>query len=313
VAKFSMSDLLNTQSKVSEKPEAVKQLIINRTPDIIAGEINSIKDKTREIVLSNSIEIGRKLTEAKELLQHGNWGEWLESSVSYSKSTANNLMRIFEEYGSEQINMLGNNAKSQALGDLSYTQALLLLGISSDQRENFIKENDLDNMSTRELQQTIKEKHELEDKLKAINEEMEMQKNSYEIVSNSYDAVVETNKKNIEQSHKLKQEIELIKSENKETLINKEAAIQKLRIDMEHIKNQIPDTQSSGENKELKMEVQELREKLNQKNREIDKTETIRLLKEIASDIESGNDGSSFDIRKICEDAAKLLDMKEGC
>jgi hypothetical protein len=67
------------------------------------------------MVLYNSIEIGRKLTEAKSLLDHGEWGEWLENSVEYSKSTANNLMRIFDEYGSDQITLLGDNAKSRTL------------------------------------------------------------------------------------------------------------------------------------------------------------------------------------------------------
>lgn len=329
-----MKELLNNQSKASEKPdiefseikhsteennefmyaenESVSQISINRTPDIIAVEINSIKDKTREIVLANSIEIGRKLTEAKELLPHGDWGEWLGNSVAYSKSTANNLMRIFEEYGSDQINLIGNNAKSQALGNLSYTQALLLLGISSDQREEFIEDNDLDSMSTRDLQQAIKEKNELEDKLKVANEDAEMQRNSYDIISNSYNAVVETNKKNAEQSQKLKQEIELIKSRNKETLTNKEVEIENLKIHIEYIKNQISEPQSSEDNEELKRELQELKEKLNQRNRQIDKMETIRLLKEIAKSIDHGNTGTNFDVKKVCEDAALLLESEES-
>ncbi len=73
-----------------------------RTPEIIAIEINSIKEQTKNIVLQNSIEIGRKLVEAKSLLPHGEWGKWLEKSVAYSQRTANDLMRIFNEYGSSQ-------------------------------------------------------------------------------------------------------------------------------------------------------------------------------------------------------------------
>lgn len=138
----------------------MSELTVVRTPEIIATEINTIKDQTRRMMLYNSIEIGRKLTEAKELMPHGDWGIWLERSVSYSKSTANNLMRIFEEYGSEQITLLGDNAKSQALGNLSYTQAVALLGIPEEEREAFIEGNDVEKMSTRELQQAIKERDE---------------------------------------------------------------------------------------------------------------------------------------------------------
>ena len=83
--------------------------MVNRTPEIIAAEINGIKEQTKKMVLYNSIEIGRKLTEAKLLMDHGEWGKWLENAVDYSKSTANNLMKIFQEYGAEQITLLDNN------------------------------------------------------------------------------------------------------------------------------------------------------------------------------------------------------------
>jgi DNA repair exonuclease SbcCD ATPase subunit len=133
-------------------------ILTSRTPALIAAEINDIKGQTRKMILYNSIEIGRKLTEAKSLLNHGEWGEWLETSVSYSQSTAENLMRIFDEYGSDQITFLTDNAKSQALGNLSYTQAVVLLKIPEDEREAFVTSHDMDNMSTRELQQAIKDR-----------------------------------------------------------------------------------------------------------------------------------------------------------
>ena len=136
-----------------------------RTTDVIASEINGIKAQARTMVLCSTIEIGRRLVEAKSMVDHGQWGEWLEKSVDYSKSTANNLMRIFEEYGADQIPLFGDNSKSQALGNLSYTQAVALLGVPADERESFIQENKIDEMSTRELQQAIKERDEAQRKL----------------------------------------------------------------------------------------------------------------------------------------------------
>lgn len=132
-------------------------VVVERTPQVIAAEINSIKNQTRVIMLQASIEIGRRLTEAKALVAHGEWGGWLEKSVDYSKSTANNLMRIYEEYGDKQISFFGGS-NLQALGDLNYTQAVALLGIPADEREQFVEEHDLGSMSTRELQQAIKER-----------------------------------------------------------------------------------------------------------------------------------------------------------
>ncbi|MFW5436340.1 DUF3102 domain-containing protein [Paenibacillus apiarius] len=130
-----------------------------RSVDIIAAEIRSIDSQAREMVLRSAIEIGKRLTEVKALVPHGEWGSWLKENVEYSQSTANNFMRLAEEYGSN----------SQALGNLSYTKALALLGVPTEEREQFAAENE--DKSARELQQAIKEKKQLEKQLKAAEKE----------------------------------------------------------------------------------------------------------------------------------------------
>lgn len=135
-----------------------KEVTVIRTPDIVAAEINSIKNQTRNIVLFNSIEIGRRLVEAKGIMEHGNFGEWLKNAVDYSQSTANNLMKIYEEYGADQGALFGDNANSQTLGNLTYSQAVALLGIPREEREAFVKENDVEALSVRKLQELVKER-----------------------------------------------------------------------------------------------------------------------------------------------------------
>lgn len=130
----------------------------DRTPQIIAAEINSIKDQTGKMLLYSAIEVGRRLTEAKALVNHGEWLKWLENSVSYSKSTAENLMRIFEEYGTKLPASADGNANSQSIGNLSYTQAVILLGIPEQERETFVAGNDVGSMSTQQLKQAVKER-----------------------------------------------------------------------------------------------------------------------------------------------------------
>jgi hypothetical protein len=150
--------------------------LAERTPLLIATEINSIKEQTKNMLLANSIEIGRRLIEAKAMVSHGEWGKWLDETVDYSQSTANNLMKLYDQYGSGQLSLFGDNSKSQAFGNLSYTQAVALLGVPADERETFIEENDIENMSTRELQKVIKEKKELERKLKESETQAEKDK-----------------------------------------------------------------------------------------------------------------------------------------
>lgn len=167
-------------------------VVINRTPDVIAAEINNIKRQTMKMLLYNSIEIGRCLVEAKACVPHGEWSNWLEKNVDYSQSTANNLMRIYEEYG--QTSLLGQNAKSQALGNLGYTQAIALLGVPREDREKFVKEHDIENMSTRELQKAIKERDQ------AIKEKEDLKINN--------DSLEKTNREHREKAEKLKKELE---------------------------------------------------------------------------------------------------------
>lgn len=217
-------------------------LPMQRMPDLIAAEINNIKNQTRTMLLYNSIEIGRRLCEAKQIIPHGDWGKWLESSVEYSQSTANNLMRIFEEYGADQLALFGETgAKSQALGKLSYTQAVALLGVPADERESFIDEHDLNSMSTRELQQAIKDRdkvlkqnQELEEKLKIAKTEAQDSKNHFETINKSYKRLEEVNHQHYEKAENLRKEL----AEIKEQLGKPEAAgnnkdIEQLKADLQ--------------------------------------------------------------------------------
>lgn len=142
-----------------------------KTPDILAAEIRTIKAQTGRMVLNASIEVGRRLTEAKAKLPHGSWGEYLKNEVDYSPSQAQNLMRVFREYGSDQQSLFGGEAKSQTFGRLTFSQALSLLVIpDEDEREKFVLENDVEHMSVRELNEALKARDEAEEKAAAAEE-----------------------------------------------------------------------------------------------------------------------------------------------
>lgn len=133
---------------------------IPRTVETVTLEIQTLQRQAQQMLLGYAIEIGRRLVEVKAMLPHGQWGEYIKQRVGYSQSTANNLMRIFEEYGAPQQSMFGPEANSQALGNLSYTKALQLLAIPAEEREEFVEENHVEDMSTRELDKAIRERDE---------------------------------------------------------------------------------------------------------------------------------------------------------
>jgi septal ring factor EnvC (AmiA/AmiB activator) len=133
---------------------------IARTPGVIAGEIRGYKQNARQILLVYAIEIGRRLCEAKELVPYGEWGSWLQSEVNYSSSTAGNLMQLFNEFGKSQKSLFGAEIDSQTFGKLTYSKALALCAVDAEEREEFVKTNDVEGMSVRELQQAIRERDE---------------------------------------------------------------------------------------------------------------------------------------------------------
>lgn len=152
---------LQAEQKLATAELAIQEAeFVERTPEIVAAEIRQIADQTRKMVLNNSIEIGKRLCEAKEMVPRGEWGSWLEKEVNFKQSTANNLMRIYTEYGDIQGELWGASAKSQTFGNLTYSQAVALLAVPAEEREEFVEKNDVENMSTRELQEAIKARDE---------------------------------------------------------------------------------------------------------------------------------------------------------
>ena len=152
------------QEVVAPEPE--------RTLATVEMEIRVIQHNTAQAMLSGAIETGRRLVEAKAMLHHGEWGVWLRK-MDLSPSTAQNFMKIFREYGDDQQSLFGGVAKSQAFGKLTYTKALQLLALpSNEERERFLTEHDVESMSTRELAEAIKAREEAEEAVAAAQDEI---------------------------------------------------------------------------------------------------------------------------------------------
>ncbi len=135
----------------------------------ITTEIRTLTQQARHTVLSYAIEIGRRLCEAKELVPHGEWGDYLKNEVEYSESAARNFMQVYKEYGNNQASLFAVN--QQALGNISYTNALRLLAIPAEEREDFARENNVEELSSRELEKLIAEKKEAEAAKKAAEQQ----------------------------------------------------------------------------------------------------------------------------------------------
>lgn len=122
-----------------------------RDIEVITGEILFFKAQAGGAIL----EIGRRLIEAKEQLDHGQWLAWLAEKVEFSEVTAQRFMRLSREY-----------SNPSPVTDLGVSKALALLTLPESEREDFIsephqvngEEKTVQEMSRRELEQAIKER-----------------------------------------------------------------------------------------------------------------------------------------------------------
>lgn len=111
-----------------------------RTPDIIGAEIRGLTQQAKTMTLWFGIEIGRRLTEAKEMLEHGQWLAYLKEQTEFSQPSASRLMRLYDEYGAKQTSLFGAELNYSTLNNLSISNALRLLAVPEDEREEQVQQ-----------------------------------------------------------------------------------------------------------------------------------------------------------------------------
>jgi hypothetical protein len=113
---------------------------------------SEIEDITRDILqlknqtAKNIILIGKKLYQVKQALDHGDFLQYLEEKVDYTSRTAQRFIKVYKEFGN-----------ATTLSDLEPSKLICLSKINKKDREKFIQDNDINNMSCRQIEQSIKE------------------------------------------------------------------------------------------------------------------------------------------------------------
>lgn len=153
--------------------EIKKESAPAREIGVITAEIKDLCRQAQTMALLYAVEVGRRLEEAKRALPYGKWGEWLKNEVEFSQSSANNFMKLYEEYGAAQISIFGASVDSQTFANLPYSKALQLLAVPRDEREAFAEEVGAADLSVKELKAAIEER----DKARKIAEQQKAIKN----------------------------------------------------------------------------------------------------------------------------------------
>ena len=175
------------------------------------AEILILKDQTAQ----NIIEIGKRLIEVKENLPYGEFTKWLQERIDISHRTANNFMKVAKTF-----------SNSQSLANLGSTKLFLLAGLEEEDRQEVMQENNVEDMTTRELEQVVKEKKEIK---KQLEEEQEYSEELQQAIKEKENQIraLQNEIENIQTPEKEIIEKEVIKEVVPENLILEKQALEK--------------------------------------------------------------------------------------
>lgn len=98
-----------------------------------------------EAMMMNMLQLGRVLTEAKKLVKHGEWTEWIHTNAHMGETTAQSMMRAYKRFGS-----------IPAIEGIEKSKIIKMLSLPSGTEEEFLEENDVSAMTAREVEQAVK-------------------------------------------------------------------------------------------------------------------------------------------------------------
>ena len=115
--------------------------------DTLAVEANGYSNA----IAFNAMQLGRVFCEAKALVKHGEWAEWVEKNTQLSERSAQNIMAIYTRYGNRP-----------AFDGIEKSKLFSMIALPEGTEERFLQEHDVKAMTSREVQQAVKKAREEE-------------------------------------------------------------------------------------------------------------------------------------------------------
>lgn len=150
---FDVSSIFADETRKDMQVHPGQAVDVPRSPETLGSEIRYLSAQAKSMTVWFGVEIGKRLAEAKEMVGHGGWLDFLKNETEFSSSSASRFMQIAREYGGKASNF-------PTLGNLSVSNALRLLAVPEDEREEFAQAVDAEHISARELETAIRERDE---------------------------------------------------------------------------------------------------------------------------------------------------------
>lgn len=154
-----------------------------RDINTITSEIRYIQNDVQQYAAQGALKIGERLCEAKELLGHGEFLPWIKDEFGWTDRTAQKLMAVYREFGDSQKSLFGPEINTKTYSDLPVSKLYLLISVPESEREDFVKENNVAEMSVREMEKLLREKKEAEDESREAHAELDKLADKYAALS----------------------------------------------------------------------------------------------------------------------------------
>ena len=154
-----------------------------RDINTITSEIRYIQNDVQQYAAQGALKIGERLCEAKELLGHGEFLPWIKDEFGWTDRTSQKLMAVYREFGDSQKSLFGPEINTKTYSDLPVSKLYLLISVPESEREDFVKENNVAEMSVREMEKLLREKKEAEDESREAHAELDKLADKYAALS----------------------------------------------------------------------------------------------------------------------------------
>lgn len=102
-----------------------------------------------EGIAMNMLQLGRVFTEAKKLVKHGQWGQWLRQNSGVSERGAQQFMQAYARFG-----------KNATYAHIEKSKLFKMLSLPADAEEQFAAEHDVATMTSREIEAAVRKARE---------------------------------------------------------------------------------------------------------------------------------------------------------
>lgn len=205
----------------------------------------------------NMLQLGRVLTEAKEVVPHGEFTAWVQENAGLDQRAAQYFMECYKTYGLDP-----------EMAKLSISKLRSLLPMSDEKRQKFLQENNVAEMSVREINEKVR-KARAEEQEKAREAVAAEKENALRMADSAARRAEEETRK------KFEEEIETLRAERADLRLKAKELEKRAELAEGQVKDATEAAITAGKDvsarsAELENERREILRKLEMKDRALD-------------------------------------------